>query len=335
MAPPPAKRRKVQIQYRDNKRKKSYKAHKKQFLESGQRGFLATCNSNEWDCVKECYNILNQYADELYGADEGEIKPDCKKDDKGHDSNAAVEEEGSTDDGNDIADDLQTQIKATKEKVKRRFQVVETGVSNCVFIKTVLENPVPLAIHIIEDIAKTKKQASRYLTRLIPIQAVCSVTKESIVKAAARICDKYFQTEPTTFSIVYNKSYKHNIDRENLIKELATLIHAKNADHKVDLKHPKKTFFIQLLKNLCCLSIVDNYVGYKKYNLIELARAEECPDNTDTEAKDGKEAANDDEKIKAKIAEKVEETIVYKEKKRLAETEGSNAKKAIKISKDS
>uniref|UniRef100_A0A1A9W7N4 THUMP domain-containing protein n=1 Tax=Glossina brevipalpis TaxID=37001 RepID=A0A1A9W7N4_9MUSC len=346
MGPPLAKRRKIQIQYRDNKKNKSYKSRKEQFLESGQRGFLATCNSNEWDCVKECYNVLNQYADILYRIHEGEMKPDFKKQTEQRD--ADIEEESDTDDDIDIADDLQKQIKASKEKGKERFQVVETGVSKCIFIKTILENPVPLATHIIEDILKSKKQVSRYLIRLIPIQAVCSIGKASIVKAATRICDNYFQTEPTTFSIVYNKSYKHNIDREDLIKELATLIHTKNANHKVDLKYPKKTLFIQLLKNLCCLSIIDNYMKYKKYNLIELARAEECPNMVETKVETEKEVVNSAEKIVAGNAAEIKfgdddeienenaeaEKKIACEKEKLTEVEAKNTKDIIKSADD-
>jgi tRNA acetyltransferase TAN1 len=36
-------------------------------LAPGQKGFLITCNDRERDAVKESYNILNEYADKLYG----------------------------------------------------------------------------------------------------------------------------------------------------------------------------------------------------------------------------------------------------------------------------
>ena len=57
------------------KRKKSYYvqcSHKKgasrlQALEPGMRGFLITCNNREKEAVREAYNLLNEYADQLYG----------------------------------------------------------------------------------------------------------------------------------------------------------------------------------------------------------------------------------------------------------------------------
>lgn len=31
------------------------------------KGFLVTCNNNEKGAVRDAYNILNEYADKLYG----------------------------------------------------------------------------------------------------------------------------------------------------------------------------------------------------------------------------------------------------------------------------
>ena len=36
-------------------------------LEPGLKGFIVTCNDREREAVKETYNILNEYADKLYG----------------------------------------------------------------------------------------------------------------------------------------------------------------------------------------------------------------------------------------------------------------------------
>lgn len=31
------------------------------------KGFICTCNGNEKQCIREAYNILNEFADQLYG----------------------------------------------------------------------------------------------------------------------------------------------------------------------------------------------------------------------------------------------------------------------------
>ena len=62
-------------QRQGQKRKKSYYvqsynkkgASRLHALEPGMRGFLITCNNREREAVREAYNLLNEYADQLYG----------------------------------------------------------------------------------------------------------------------------------------------------------------------------------------------------------------------------------------------------------------------------
>jgi len=55
------------------KRKKSYYCQAKRLcggrhmLDIGDRGFLITCNRMEKQTIREAYNLLNEYSNELYG----------------------------------------------------------------------------------------------------------------------------------------------------------------------------------------------------------------------------------------------------------------------------
>ena len=53
------------------KRKKAYYVNSSKrschHLDAGMKGFLLTCNNTEKRAVQEAYNILNEYADLLYG----------------------------------------------------------------------------------------------------------------------------------------------------------------------------------------------------------------------------------------------------------------------------
>ena len=69
------------------KRKKSYYVKcslNKKFkgvshLKEGIRGFFITCNKYEKETVREAYNILNEYADKLYGSQIGkQVIIDCE-----------------------------------------------------------------------------------------------------------------------------------------------------------------------------------------------------------------------------------------------------------------
>lgn len=39
-------------------------------LEVGAEGVLITCNMNERKCTREAFNLLNEYADALYGPEQ-------------------------------------------------------------------------------------------------------------------------------------------------------------------------------------------------------------------------------------------------------------------------
>ncbi|XP_055909243.1 THUMP domain-containing protein 1 homolog [Eupeodes corollae] len=283
------------------------KSSKRQTLEIGQRGFLATCNFRERDCIRECYNLLNHYANELYGPIEK------NPNEKDEDPEQPAEE-------TDISDDLQKEIDAAKAASKPgklcRFNSIDTGTKNCIFIKTTLPNPVELGTRIIKDIAETKVQKTRYLLRLTPIEVVCQASVDEITKAAGALFDKYFLKEGKTFAIVFNRRFNNDIKRDEIIKILADLVFDKNMKNKVDLKNGELAVIVEIIKKRCCLSVVEGYFKYKKYNLIELASNK----TTDTESTDQKET---DKKATEEDVE-VKETEEKNDDKPLDDNEQSN-----------
>lgn len=246
----------------DHKKSHYFKKQRNNFLVAGQRGFLATCNFREKECARECIKILNQHADDLYGTDD-------------------LHKSAPTDTGNEPADNedisatLQKEINDTVTAHKQkttRFHQTDTGASNSVFIRTTLADPVELAVHIVRQIAATKKQMSRFVLRLIPIEIVCKANMKDILNEAGKLFDKHFLNRPpTTYSIMVNRRYNNDLGRDALIGELAELIKFKNINHKVDLSTPALTVIVEIIKGLCCLSVVPQYLQLKKYNLFELA----------------------------------------------------------------
>ncbi|XP_050343140.1 THUMP domain-containing protein 1 homolog [Nymphalis io] len=268
----------------DNRKKKKFyfrKRRNKYFLEPGFRGFFCTCNFREKDCVKEMYNLLNEYAGKLYTEDYG-TKPTTVDSDERSDTD--------TDNETDIGDMLRREVdsmrKDSQKSLKhKRFQVVETGVSNCIFIKTNLPSPEELTTAIIKDLTTTKVQKTRHVLRLLPIMATCKANLPDIMESAGKLFDKYFLKEPSTFAIIFNKRLNSSASRDLIIKELADLIVLKNGGNKADLKNPGLCIIVEIIKGICLLSIVDNYYSYKKYNLHEICKEEVCDDSGETEAK--------------------------------------------------
>ncbi|XP_063621310.1 THUMP domain-containing protein 1 homolog [Cydia splendana] len=266
------------------KKKKFYfrKRRNKYFLEPGFRGFFCTCNFREKDCVKEVYNLLNEYAEKVY--------PDLGIEKSQEAAGAAENRSGSeSEEETDIGDALKREVECMKVDSQKslkhkRFQVVETGASNCIFIKTNLPSPVELTMAIIKDLSETKVQKTRHVMRLLPIMATCKANLPDIMECAGKLFDKYFLKESSTFAVIFNKRFNSSVSRDLVIKELAEMIALKNGDNKADLKNPGLCVIVEIIKGICLLSIVEDYYNFKKYNLHELCR-EENNDGEATQAK--------------------------------------------------
>ncbi|CRL02196.1 CLUMA_CG015215, isoform A [Clunio marinus] len=260
----------------------------KNTLDSAERGFLVTCNFKERDSIREVYSLLNEYYEK--------IKPESVK------SEEVVEK--NEDDEDDIANAIQNQIEKTKQEVKNRshnFQSVDTGVQNLLFIKTSIENPLELGSNIVRDLAATKRRRTKVTLRFLPIETVCKAKLDDIKKEAEELFDKHFSV-PTTFAINFNKRFNNELKRDDVIKELADLVSSKNSANKVDLKDAQQSIIVEIIKGICLLSVVPNYLQLKKYNLNEL---------WERKAEDKIEvSANDDGGEEENLIEAVKEEII-------------------------
>ncbi|XP_017029786.1 THUMP domain-containing protein 1 homolog [Drosophila kikkawai] len=288
--------------------KKKYFQAKRQVLQPGQRGFFATCNINEKACVRECYNLLNHYADLLYGPEKPETEPEKKPDNVEKEATEAENGSGgaaaNNDDDDDDLDAAAAKCRETLSQRKVRFQNMDTGTTNCVFIRTLLDDPVELGKHIIKDIQTTGKSQSRFVLRLVPIEAVCRANMQDIINAAGTLFDKHFLKEPTSYGIIFNHRYNQQIKRDEVIHQLADLVNSKNIGNKVDLKEAKKSIIVEVLRGFCLLSVIDNYLESKKYNLAELANPSEKKSKDDKKASG--ESKDNEEKEKQPLEDSQE-----------------------------
>lgn len=231
--------------------------------------------------MKEMYNLLNEYASKLYPED-GEQPPATSF----NSDKSESESEDETDIGDMLKRELDTMKKESQKSLKhKRFQVVETGASNCIFIKTNLPSPEELTTAIIKDLSTTKVQKTRHVLRLLPIMATCKANLPDIMECAGKLFDKYFLKESSTFAVIFNKRFNSSVSRDLIIKELAELIVLKNGNNKADLKNPGLCIIVEIIKGICLLSVVDNYFSFKKYNLHEICKEEVCNDSEESQAK--------------------------------------------------
>ncbi|KFP33577.1 THUMP domain-containing protein 1, partial [Colius striatus] len=159
------------------------------------------------------------------------------------------------------------QIRASTEQKLRRVQ------ANVVFIRTQGIEPENLVHHILKDMHATKKKKTRVILRMLPISGTCKAFMEDMKKYAETFFEPWFKApNKGTFQIVYKARNNSHMSREEVIKELAGIVGSLNTENKVDLNNPQYTVVVEIIKNVCCLSVVRDYVLFRKYNLQEVVK---------------------------------------------------------------
>ena len=138
-------------------------------IQIGQHGFFVTfCSSKESFVRNEIYNLLNRFADQLFGPEFSD------------------EQQSETTDLNDLDSALEnekTKLNDSNKKI-RRFRIVKSGTNHSFFVTTTL--PIISLNKLIELIFHTsiesKEQHSRYAERLLPISFVCKAYEDDLRK---------------------------------------------------------------------------------------------------------------------------------------------------------
>jgi tRNA acetyltransferase TAN1 len=63
-----------------------------------------------------------------------------------------------------------------------------------------------------------------------------------------------------------------------------------NSENKVDLTNPQYTVVVEIIKAVCCLSVVKDYMLFRKYNLQEVVKSAKDPSQLHPKLGNGKEA---------------------------------------------
>ncbi|KPP61508.1 THUMP domain-containing protein 1-like [Scleropages formosus] len=293
-------------------------------LEVGMQGVLITCNMNQRKCTAEAFSLLSEYADQLYGPE------------KLADSEESEGDAGDADDAEAALKKEVRQMRSSAQRSERRFQALDSGANNVVFIRTQNLDPNMLVHHILQDLHKTKKMKSRVILRMLPVSGTCRAFIEDMERYLSRFLEPWFRTpNQGTFQIVFKARNNSHTKREEVIKVLAGLVGKMNRKNKVDLTNPQYTIIIEVIKTVCCVSVVQDYMLFRKFNLqevVKLDKAEETLQTTlgsqqnpaEEEAKELKqEVAEDGEKgsEQEEKKEEVEETIAVATEKRKEDRE--------------
>ncbi|XP_051560747.1 THUMP domain-containing protein 1 [Myxocyprinus asiaticus] len=249
-----------------SKKRFSGHAHKRlkraRELEVGAQGVIITCNMNERKCTSEAFSLLNEYADALYGPEQPADTHDSvsEEEDDDEDVEAALKKEVS-------------QIQTSMKKQQQRFTAVDSGANNVVFIRTHGVDPEQLVHHILSDLHQTKKRKSRVILRMLPVCGTCKAFPEDMEKYLSVYLERWFKTPlHATYQICFKARNSSHNKRDDVINAIAGLVGQMNPQNKVDLTNPELTIIIEIIKSVCCVSVVRDYTLFRKYNLQEVAR---------------------------------------------------------------
>lgn len=89
----------------------------------------------------------------------------------------------------------------------------------------------------------------------------------------------------TFYGVYYSHRYNNSVPRNKIIEELASKV-ASLGEHTVDLSGgAKMTIIVEVVKNVCCLSVVRDYNRFYKFNLLSVCGQ---PEKKMAEGKNGK-----------------------------------------------
>lgn len=161
-------------------------------------------------------------------------------------------------------------------------------------------DPLAVVYKVITDIQakNTDAPSSRFISRMIPIQATCYATLEEITHMANVLLDKYLSTsnDPKTFAVLLKRRNCSLVTKDQIIDCIYNLVVAKKPNYTVKLKNADVTIVVEICKTLCGISVIDDCAGkFQNFNLHEFrekANGGSAEDGANEKEQDG----NDGEK---------------------------------------
>jgi len=143
-------------------------------------------------------------------------------------------------------------------------------------------NPAPMVNHVMNDIVQNQTNAprSRFVTRMIPVQATCYAQESEIRALAGKLKERYVHVDASikkqpTFAVQFKQRFNSKVTRQQCIDAVAEHFHPA---FKVDLTNPDYTIMVEICKTVVCMSIFQGYNNLNNFNLSVLADKSEDHD---------------------------------------------------------
>jgi len=185
-----------------------------------------------------------------------------------------------------VADLLENELQSLRSNKAKLFFNFETNCKGVVFIKIDKEYRNLIDIkriikYIIDNIKENKEQVSKNIARFVPVEIAMKAKFENFEKNASLVIDKYFKNDDEINNNSQKKTWKLEFKCRNnnsIHKDLFLNFLLDKIDRnrfQVDYKNPELTILIEITNDLLCLSVLEDYLENKSYNLLTLSKSEE------------------------------------------------------------
>ncbi|KAG8932824.1 hypothetical protein FRC02_000508 [Tulasnella sp. 418] len=237
-------------------------------------GVWCTCvKGKEKQVIGELYDVFESIADDLWPASSALGTREHNADERNANANTDEEQE---------EEDLEKQLAKELESLKkpknkhRRFRSVYVDTKCLVYISCKPPvDPVKLCIAYLEEVETKKTARTRNALRLCPVSISCVANPEEIISNAKTLIPLSFNTEPERpyrYKIQLKIRNNSRLKSDQLIPELAKCV-PQDHGHTVDLNNPELVILIEVYKAVCGMSVVPDWIRFKRYNIIEVAQS--------------------------------------------------------------
>ena len=206
-------------------------------LKPGMRGFFITCFKNrEAVTTKEAYALLeNKYAQE---------------------------ESENEAEGLSVEDALKKEVEGLKDRREKTFLSVRMHQVPCMIFIASKHDSKPS-----ELLEKLEAPATRYIQRMIPVDAMCHANIKDIQTSLTPLLQEAFTNDKNsgaTYAIIVEQRMNNSIKKGVLIELIGEMVGGRA---RVDLKQPTLVIMVQIVKNVAGLSVIRDYYERNKLNL--------------------------------------------------------------------
>lgn len=142
-------------------------------------------------------------------------------------------------------------------------------------------DPVPVVCKVFADAEAnvTSAPSSRFITRMIPIQATCFASSAEIKATVEELLQKFFFPNKNykSFAVSIQKRICNNVKKPEIIDMIAGRILDSDKKYKVSLDNPDATIVVEVVRTLCGIAVVPSTkTEMKHFNLLN-ARQKASP----------------------------------------------------------